>query len=67
MRQRNTSGSPLHIPDIPALVRHGEEVEWEEALAGFEPVDDPPPRSEKPKPAASSATPVARDDEGAGK
>lgn len=65
MRQRNVSGGPLHIPDIPAYVLPGEDIDWVDALAGFEPVDDPPPPTGKSRPTTSSTT---RDDvEGAGK
>lgn len=43
MRQRNESGSPLSIPDIPALVLPGDEIDFPEPLAGFTVIPDPEP------------------------
>lgn len=49
MRQRNVSGSPLIIPDIPAEVPPGGEIDFPQPLAGFEVVQSAP----KPKQATA--------------
>lgn len=40
MRQRNISGYPLSIPTLGKLVYPGADIDFDELLAGFIPVDD---------------------------
>jgi hypothetical protein len=67
VRQRNVSGSPLQIPDIPALVLPGDEIDYDQPLAGFELVDDPPDKGDKTKPSAPAKTADKSTDGGDGK
>lgn len=43
MRQRNTGPYPLIVPDIPAEVAPGDEIDFPDPVTGFEPVIDPAP------------------------
>lgn len=64
MRQRNVGSSPLIVPDIPAEVLPGDEVDFPSLLAGFEPVTEPAP--DKPaKKTTTKADPSAASTEGA--
>lgn len=47
MRQRNPGPHPLILPtlDPPVEVQEGDEIDFPELLAGFEPVDPPDPPS----------------------
>lgn len=61
MRQRSMHEAPVDIPEIPATVGPGEEVDWPHPIAGFEPVvDAPAPEPVEPaKPARKKAAPAA--------
>jgi hypothetical protein len=49
VRQRSTHEAPVDIPEIPATVGPGEEVDWPTPIAGFEPVlDEPAPEPDEP-------------------
>lgn len=63
MLQRNTSGYPLSVPslDLGADVPTDGEIEHDELLAGFAPVEpaDVKPTSTAPDPAPTTPEPVA--------
>ena len=60
MRQRSMHEAPVDIPEIPATVGPGEEVDWPHPIAGFEPVEDTPaPEPVEPaKPARKKSAPA---------
>lgn len=62
MRQRSMHEAPVDIPEIPATVGPGEEVDWPHPIAGFEPVEDEPepaPDEAPAKPARKKTAPSA--------
>lgn len=71
MLQRNVSGGPLIIPEIPASVPPNGEIDHEEPLAGFEPVDqvdagDPPDQTGGDDPAGPKTKPKPKSQPRAG-
>jgi hypothetical protein len=47
VRQINTSGYTLAVPDLGQDVAPGEEVDHPELITGFEAVEDPPAKAKK--------------------
>jgi len=62
VRQRNAGAHPLTVmTDPPRLVEPGEVIDFDEALAGFEPVDDDSDdESEQPSSPKDSKTTKSR-------
>ena len=64
MRQRSMHEAPVDIPEIPATVGPGEEVDWPHPIAGFEPgKDEPEPAPAKPtrKKSAPASAPTGEE------
>jgi hypothetical protein len=56
MRQMNAQSTPAVVPDIPAVVQPGEEIDHDVLIVGFEPVHEAPAPPIKKK--AAARTPV---------
>lgn len=65
MRQRNPGPYPLIVPDIPAEVAPGDDVDYPDLIAGFEPVVEPAPADKTPKKTTAKADSSAPPTEGA--